>query len=230
MYAFIKRAIDISLSLTALLAVSPLLLVIIPILRLTGEGEIFFTQPRIGKGKRIFGLLKFATMLKNSPASGTVTTKNDPRVLPLGKLLRKTKINELPQILNVLKGDMSIVGPRPLTENVFRDYPPQIQDTIARLKPGITGIGSVFFRDEEAILAASKKDTMRCYREDILPLKGSLEDWYASHQGLITDIKIIMATALVIIFPRSDICMRWFAVRDRVEASSLKDHFISKKD
>ncbi|MEK6795073.1 MAG: sugar transferase [Spirochaetota bacterium] len=230
MYALIKRIIDITLSLIALICVSPLFIVIVPILRFTGEGEIFFLQPRVGMHKKIFGLMKFATMLKNSPASGTVTTKDDPRVLPLGKFLRKTKMNELPQILNVFKGDMSLVGPRPLTEEVFRYYPKHAQKCIASVRPGVTGLGSIFFRDEESILAASKKNTMKCYREDILPLKGSLEEWYADNRSIRTDMKIIIATAIVILFPRSNIPLAWFAVRDRIEASSLRSYFIRNKE
>src|SRR6185295_17876322 len=117
---------------------------------------------------------------KNSPniGTGTITLKNDPRVLPLGKFLRKTKINELPQLINVLKGDMSIVGPRPQTEQSFSFFPERDRGKIFLAKPGLTGIGSVVFRDEEEIMARSGKPYDRCFREDIQPYKLALELWY----------------------------------------------------
>ena len=108
-----ERVFDVFFSGLALLVLSPLLVPIVLILRFSGEGEIFFLQERIGKGGQVFKLFKFATMLKDSPniGTGTVTMKGDPRVLPVGKFLRKTKINELPQLLNIFFGDTSVIGP-----------------------------------------------------------------------------------------------------------------------
>ena len=116
-----ERFFDIFFSGLALLFLSPLLVPIFIILKFSGEGEVFFLQERIGKGGDVFKLFKFATMLKDSPniGTGTVTMKGDPRVLPVGKFLRKTKINELPQLLNIFFGDMSVIGPRPLTPKTF---------------------------------------------------------------------------------------------------------------
>ncbi len=115
---FFKRVIDFLLALVALSILSPLLVVCMIILLCTGEHEVFYFQQRIGRGGRPFRIWKFATMLKNSPdiGTGTITTRNDPRVLPFGAFLRKSKINELPQIINVLSGSMSVTGPRPLVE------------------------------------------------------------------------------------------------------------------
>jgi lipopolysaccharide/colanic/teichoic acid biosynthesis glycosyltransferase len=109
--------------------VLPLWIIVIPILRFTGEGEVFFRQPRVGKDGKLFDLLKFATMLKNSPNIGTgeLTLHNDPRVLPVGRWLRKSKINELPQLINVWLGHMSIAGPRPQTPRCFAAYAEEIQ-------------------------------------------------------------------------------------------------------
>ena len=120
------RTFDLILSLIALVILCPLLLPVAFILRFTGEGEVFYVQERIGLHERPFGLFKFATMLKNSPhiGTGTITVRNDPRVLPVGRILRKAKVNELPQLLNVLIGDMSVIGPRPLTQNHFGHYLP----------------------------------------------------------------------------------------------------------
>jgi lipopolysaccharide/colanic/teichoic acid biosynthesis glycosyltransferase len=115
------RVLDFGFSAIALLVLMPLLLPVCILLRFTGEGEVFYAQTRIGLNGKTFKLLKFATMLKNSPqiGAGAITVTNDPRVLPIGRFLRKTKINELPQILNILLGDMSIVGPRPLMPQQF---------------------------------------------------------------------------------------------------------------
>ena len=126
------RFFDILFSSIALLLLSPLLVPIVITLKLTGEGEVFFLQERIGKGGDKFKLFKFATMLKNSPniGTGTVTMRGDPRVLPVGTFLRKTKINELPQLLNIFFGDMSVIGPRPQTQRCFDAFPTQSQKEI----------------------------------------------------------------------------------------------------
>ena len=207
-----KRSFDILLSGFAILCLSPLLIPVVIILKLTGEHYIFYTQERIGKGGKPFGLLKFATMLKNSPNMGTgdITTRSDPRVLPFGRVLRKTKINELPQLFNILLGDMSIIGPRPLTPRNYDYYSPEIKKGIEQLTPGLSGIGSVIFRDEESIMARSGMDYTECYRTMVAPYKGALELWYLAHKNLWVDFKIIFLTAWVILFPKSDLAFRWF--------------------
>jgi lipopolysaccharide/colanic/teichoic acid biosynthesis glycosyltransferase len=209
-YRCAKRALDIVLSTGSLLALLPLFVPLAIILRLTGEGEVFYRQERVGFRGRKIQLLKFVTMLKNSPniGTGTITLQNDPRVLPLGRFLRKTKINELPQILNVLKGDMSIVGPRPQTEECYDFFPERDRDQIYLTRPGLTGVGSIIFRDEEEILARSPKEYARCYREDIMPHKLALELWYIQHQSFWLDLKLIFITAWVVAFPKSTIYRR----------------------
>src|SRR5690606_2286133 len=113
---------------------------------------------RVGYKNKTFSIWKFATMLKNSPnmPGGLITTKKDPRITPMGGFLRKTKINELPQLINILKGDMSFVGPRPVMQKSFEQYPPEIQKIIYNVKPGLTGIGSIVFRDEEQLITNVK--------------------------------------------------------------------------
>ena len=199
-----QRLLDIVLSSLALLVLSPLLLPIALALRLTGEGEVFFRQNRIGLGGREFGLYKFATMLKNSPAigTGTVTVKNDPRVLPLGRFLRKTKINELPQLLNILLGDMSVVGPRPQTKRCFDAFPAASQARIVTVRPGLSGIGSIVFRDEEELMHTSAEPE-RFYDEVIMPYKGALEEWFVAHRSTWVYLMSIVLTAWVVLFPRS---------------------------
>lgn len=204
-----QRFLDIVLSGLALLVLSPLLLPIMLALRLTGEGEVFYVQQRVGRGGRPFGLYKFATMLKNSPniGTGTVTLKDDPRVLPLGRFLRKTKINELPQLLNIFRGDMSVIGPRPQTRRCFDAFPPASQAEIIKVRPGLSGVGSIVFRDEEELMHASAEPE-RIYDEVIMPYKGRLEEWYVANQGLRTYLICIFATAWAVIFPRSRLIWR----------------------
>lgn len=207
-----QRFLDMVLSSFALLVLSPLLLPIAIALRLSGEGEIFYVQQRVGRGGKTFGLYKFATMLKNSPSigTGTVTLKNDPRVLPMGKFLRKTKINELPQLINILAGDMSIIGPRPQTFRCFDAFPVTSQEAIVQVRPGLSGIGSIIFRDEENLMHAAEEPE-RFYDEVIMPYKGRLEEWYVAHQGLRTYLLSIYLTAWVLISPRSHLVWRLFA-------------------
>ncbi len=161
-----KRVLDITVAVIAIMLFLPFGLVIMLILKFTGEGEIFFLQTRVGKDGKHFKIIKFATMLKASPnmGTGTVTVKNDPRVLPFGKILRKAKLNEVPQFINVLKTDMSLVGPRPMALRDFAYYPPQIQKRLIAVRPGLTGIGSIIFRDEESIMANSSKPSLDCYK------------------------------------------------------------------
>jgi len=156
----------------------------------------------MGWKNRIFHIIKFVTMLKNSPnmVGGTITTRRDPRVLPFGRFLRMTKLNELPQVFNVLNGTMSIVGPRPLVEAGFELYLPEIKEHIYAVHPGITGLGSVVFRDEEKYLSQAD-DAPRFYREKIMPYKGALEMYYQEHISLWLDLKIIFLTAWLIAFP-----------------------------
>ena len=149
------RFLDVILSAVALLFLIPLLIPVAVILRLSGEGEVFYIQERVGLSGKPFGLLKFATMLKDSPniGAGEITVRDDPRVLPFGKFLRKTKLNELPQLWNILNGDISIVGPRPMVPKPYAQYPTAARDKLNQIRPGLTGIGSIIFRDEERYLA-----------------------------------------------------------------------------
>jgi len=205
--------LDILIAVVALVILSPLLIFIIIGLKLTGEREVFYFQKRIGKNSDPFDIWKFATMLKNSPNLGTgmITLQNDPRVTPLGGFLRKTKINELPQIVNVLIGNMSIVGPRPTVKKHYDAYPPDIGKEIYKSKPGITGVGSIVFRDEEKLISESNMEPFEFYKSKIIPYKGEFELWYRKNASLLVDIRIIILTAWVITFPTSTIVYKWFS-------------------
>lgn len=206
-----QRFFDVLFSALALLVLSPLLVPIALLLRFTGEGEIFFLQERVGQDGKPFKLFKFATMLKNSPylGTGTVTMKNDPRVLPAGKFLRKTKINELPQLLNIFLGHMSVVGPRPQAQRCFNAFPVDLQRIIVKVKPGLSGIGPIVFRGEEDILA-DHAGSVDFYDHVIAPYKGQVEAWYVDHQTLGTYFAVIAVTVWVVLFSKSDLVWRVF--------------------
>lgn len=215
MYLIFKRFCDILFSSILLIILSPLLIPIMIGLKFTGEGYIFYKQERVGFKNKKFSILKFATMLKDSPnmAGGVITTKKDPRITPMGGFLRKSKINELPQLFNIFLGEMSFVGPRPVMPISFDAYPAEVQSVIYNVKPGLTGIGSIIFRDEEELITSVKKsgnDTWDFYTNKIYPFKGKVENWYQTNYSFITDIKIIFITAFVILFPSSNIVYKSF--------------------
>tara|TARA_B110000008_G_C16891750_1_gene533067 strand:- start:232 stop:891 length:660 start_codon:yes stop_codon:yes gene_type:complete len=206
-----QRLADIILSLIALFLLSPIFLVTVVVLRFTGEGEVFYKQLRVGRSGNNFGILKFATMLKNSPSmgTGTITVANDSRVLPLGRILRKTKVNELPQLINIFLGDMSIIGPRPLTSETFSAYSQGTQDLIKLVRPGLSGVGSIVFRNEESLLSETDNSSS-FYSKKIAPYKGRLESWYISHQSIFLYFSLIIITLWVVIFPSSKIFWKVF--------------------
>ena len=201
-----ERFFDIFFSGLALVFLSPVLIPIILILKFSGEGEVFFLQERIGKEGKLFKLYKFATMLKDSPnlGTGTVTMKDDPRVLPVGKFLRKTKINELPQLINIFFGDMSIIGPRPLTEQTFKAYSNSTQKIIKQVRPGLSGIGSIIFRAEEDIMDGSNA-SVDFYDNTIAPYKGALEEWFVENKSLYVYFIAIFITVWAVLFSRTNI-------------------------
>jgi lipopolysaccharide/colanic/teichoic acid biosynthesis glycosyltransferase len=213
MYKIFKRLLDIFLSFTGLIILLPAFIPIIIILKLSAEGEVFYFQERYGIYNSRFQIWKFATMLKNSMEMGTgsITLQNDFRVTRIGKFLRITKINELPQFINILKGDLSIVGPRPLVKSDYDAYPSTVRDNIYNVKPGLTGIGSIIFRDEESIISAVKdEDPHEFYKRIIAPYKGELEMWYQSNNSFFLDLQLIFMTAWVIFVPTSKLYEKWF--------------------
>jgi len=213
MYNFFKRLLDITVSFLTLIILLPVFIPIIIILRLSEEGEVFYFQERYGIYNSRFQIWKFATMLKNSMniGTGSITLQNDPRVTRIGSFLRKTKINELPQIINILKGDISLVGPRPLVTLTFKAYNEEVQSKIYNVKPGLTGIGSIIFRDEESIISAvTDEDPHEFYKRVIAPYKGELEMWYQLNSSFLLDLQLIFMTAWVILVPTSKLYEKWF--------------------
>ncbi len=212
MYRYIKRIFDLIFSLLAILILSPLFIIISILLLLTGEHEVFYWQERIGYKNKPFRILKFATMLKNSPnmGHGDVTVRKDPRITAVGKFLRISKINELPQLYNILIGEMSFVGPRPLVKAGFDRYADEMRARVYNVLPGLTGIGSIVFRDEELIITQSSLPPHECYKDIILPYKGALEIWYQQQQNFYTDLMILFLTAWYVIFPNSRLVYKVF--------------------
>jgi len=211
-YPFLKRFFDVAISGVALIILTPLLSPVMLALRLTGEGEVFYRQKRIGYHNRVFGIWKFATMLKDSPnlGTGSLTVRGDPRVTPVGRSLRATKVNELPQLINVFTGDMSFVGPRPQVQVDYDGYPPHVREHIYDVRPGVTGIGSIVFRDEERLLSKPGIDPRAFYRDEIAPYKGELEMWYLQRRSLLLDARLVLLTVWVVLRPESDIVYRTF--------------------
>ncbi len=217
------RIFDVLISFISLLILSPLLLFVGITLRLTGEGYVFYAQDRVGFRGQLFRVLKFATMLRDSPklGAGLITLERDDRVLPFGRLLRKTKLNELPQLINVLKGDLSLVGPRPIVPEQFSQYSAREQNELFSIQPGLSGLGSLIFRDEERLL--SQVDNPReFHQKNIGSYKVELSNWYADNRTLGTYFYIIFLTVWIILFPRSTLVWKLFPKMPRPSNDELR--------
>jgi lipopolysaccharide/colanic/teichoic acid biosynthesis glycosyltransferase len=230
LYNFIKRIADIFFAALALILLFPFFIIIALLLKFTGEGEVFYRQDRVGKSGKVFGILKFATMLKDSAnmGHGTLTVRNDPRITKVGKWLRLTKINELSQFWNVLVGDMSFVGPRPLTIKGMARFNEQELKRIHQLQPGITGIGSLVFRDEEKLVTLYKdlgNDPREYYTNYINPYKVKLEMWYFENQTFTVDFLIILTTLYSIITNNRKIAFKTFKNLPPLPKSLTLEHF-----
>lgn len=198
------RFFDILFSGLAIIVLFPFMIPIVIGLKLTGEHDIFYLQERIGKGGKPFKVIKFATMLRNSPnlPGGLITMDKDPRILPMGNFLRRTKINELPQLLNIFIGQMSVVGYRPFAKKHYELYLPEVKAEINKIVPGLSGIGSVVFRNEEEIL--HKVENPNFFHDNIItPYKGKLECWYVQHRNITNYFKCIIWTVIVVINPKN---------------------------
>lgn len=191
----LKRTFDIVVSATAILLLSPVLLVLVLLVKLSSPGGAFFRQTRVGRAGRSFQLLKFRSMRPGSEAQGQITVGGrDPRITGIGYFLRKSKLDELPQLLNVLKGDMSIVGPRPEVPKYVALYTPE-QRAVLNVRPGITSAASIAYMDENELLGRSA-DPERTYVEEVMPAKLALDLDYVRNGGALKDLGIILRTFL----------------------------------
>ena len=203
--SMIIRLFDIILSGASLILLTPIFFITSVILKFTGEGKVFYLQERVGKNMNKFKIFKFVTMVENtSKEKRLYTVKNDPRILPFGHFLRITKINELPQLLNIFIGDMSVIGPRPQTEDCFNKFLKNDQKIISKLKPGLSGIGPIIFRNEEEILDINVNEK-NFYDHIISPYKGKVESWYYENISLRMYVILIFITLWVVFFPDSKI-------------------------
>ena len=190
---FGKRFFDFCSSLIGLIILSPVILMIAVFIKLSDNGPALFIQERMGKGFEKFRLFKFRTMAVNADKMGvTVTKGEDPRITGAGKFLRHYKLDELPQLINVLKGEMSMVGPRPEVEKYVEIFKDQYQQILA-IKPGITDYATLQFRNEEDILN-KYEDTNEGYIRGVLPVKIELYLKYLNEMSFVTDLKIILKT------------------------------------
>lgn len=195
-----KRGLDISLASAGLLFSLPLWLVIAIAIKIDSPGSVFFAHERVGRWGRRFKVLKFRTMVQDAPKrGGAITSGGDPRITRMGRLLRKTKLDELPQLCNVLKGEMSLVGPRPEVGKYVQLYPDAERRLILSVPPGITGLTQIRYRNEERLLA-EQADPEAYYREVLLPQKIASDVEYVQKRGFLTDIRILCQTVIAVLF------------------------------
>ena len=197
-----KRTIDAVLSFASLVLLFPFLAIIAILVRCTSKGPALYWQERVGRGGRTFEIAKFRTMFLGADRNGLhITTSGDARITRLGVILRKFKIDELPQLWNVLKGDMSLVGPRPELPEYVTDYSPE-QRMVLSVRPGITDIASIHYRNEEEVLGQSENPE-EFYRNAVLPHKLALNLQYIERISLFSDLKLISKTVRALLIPPS---------------------------
>ena len=209
---FFKRAVDVVMSATALLILSPIFGIIGLLIKRDTPGPVFYRGLRMGKNEKPFKILKFRTMYEKPESyNGSVITGNgDPRITPIGAWLRETKLNELPQLWNVLKGEMSLVGPRPEVVEIAQAWPEEVRKEVLSVRPGITSPASVVYRDEEKMLAS--KNVLDEYMAQILPDKLRLDQLYVRNQSFLADIDVIFITVIALLpaLRRTKFQERWF--------------------
>lgn len=192
----IKRIFDITVALTGLIILAPILVVVAILIKLNSPGSVFFRGERIGQGGKIFHILKFRSMVSDAPQKGAaITCQGDPRITRIGRLLRKTKLDELPSLVNVLKGEMSLVGPRPEAPSWVERYTSR-QRAVLTIKPGITGLAQVKYRNEEMLLSGVNLETEYL---QIMNDKLSIDLGYVENRSFILDVRILVKTVAALL-------------------------------
>ena len=211
MYTIIKRFFDIVFSMLGILFTWPFMLLAIIGILLSGESKPVFVQLRVGKDRQLFRFYKLRTMKRTISANtGPITLHGDDRITKLGLFLRWSKIDEFPQFFNVLNGELSFVGPRALMPETFYKYDKATQKKISKVTPGITGVGSVVFRNEAVLLKNAGNKQEEFYLNTILPYKGELEVWYAKNRSFWVDFKLLFFSVLVVLYSRLTGLHRYF--------------------
>lgn len=214
-----KRMLDVLGSAIGLLLLLPLFAAVAVLIKLDSPGPVFFRQERVGRDGRPFRIYKFRSMVAGAERAGTaLTVRADPRITRLGTFLRKSKLDELPQLINVLAGDMSIVGPRPEVPHFMEFYAPSQRAIIIAMRPGITDYAAIQFRDEGSLLDG-QRDPIDFYRRVIMPAKFACYERYNREIGLLNDLRIIAATLLLLAVGRVP---DWFGLEYRPQIASLR--------
>ena len=196
-----KRMFDSVATTIGLVALAPLMLVLTILVKLTSRGSVFYRQERVGRGGKIFRIVKFRSMFEDADKRGpAITSAGDHRITALGRLLRRFKLDELPQLWNVLNGEMSLVGPRPEVPRYVESYSPS-QRRVLTVRPGITDPASIFYRQEEDVLGA-QRDPDRYYRDVILPDKLSMNLGYLDRISFSYDLLLVLRTTSSIFIPK----------------------------
>jgi lipopolysaccharide/colanic/teichoic acid biosynthesis glycosyltransferase len=210
--------LDVVVSVLGLLILSPVFAVVAAIIKLDSPGPVFFRQTRVGRGGRPFRIYKFRSMVADAQRAGTaLTVRADPRITRVGRLLRRSKLDELPQLVNVLVGDMSIVGPRPEVPEYMEFYTPDQRAVLIAMRPGITDYAAILFRDESSLLDG-ERDPVDVYRRVIMPAKFACYERYSREIGVLTDLRIIVATGLVLVVGRVP---HWLGLEHRLKMPPL---------
>jgi lipopolysaccharide/colanic/teichoic acid biosynthesis glycosyltransferase len=213
-----KRTMDVVGSAFGLLLLLPVFAVVAALIRLDSPGPIFFRQIRVGRWGRPFRIYKFRSMVVNAERAGTaLTVQADPRITRIGMLLRSSKLDELPQLINVLVGDMSFVGPRPEVPEFMKFYTPDQRAIIVAMRPGITDYAAILFRDESSLLDG-KRDPMGIYRHEIMPTKFACYERYSREIGVLNDFRIIVATIMLLLAGRVP---HWLGIDNRLRIPPL---------
>ena len=210
MYPFVKRGADILFSILGILISAPLLLISVILIFISGETSPVYLSYRIGKGGKLFRMFKLRTMSRKKPSKSPLTAYNDNRINFFGRLLRFSKIDELPQFFNILNGDLSFVGPRPMLPEVYMFYSDKTREKLNPLRPGVTGIGSIVFRDEASLFKKVRGSHERFYKDNIAPAKAELELWYTKNRSFVIDFKILTLTVVALLYGKVKSLKRYF--------------------
>lgn len=220
-----KRVIDILAAGFGLLLLMPLLAIVGLAIKLDSRGPVFFRQVRVGRGGEAFRIFKFRTMCVGAERLGAkLTVSDDPRVTRVGRFIRRTKLDELPQLINVLIGEMSLVGPRPESPEYIAFYTDEQRVRILSIRPGVTDFASILLRDESSLFPPGR-DPVEIYRRQVIPLKWRCYDRYFREMGIITDLRIILATVSLLVAGHSP---AWLGIDyDHKQTASLQDSALS---
>ena len=210
MYPFLKRGADIIFSVLGILISAPLLLISIFLIFTSGETSPLYVSYRIGKDGVLFRMFKLRTMSRARPSKSPLTAYNDNRINFFGRFLRFSKIDELPQFFNILYGDLSFVGPRPMLPEVYIFYSDKTRKKLNKIRPGVTGIGSIVFRNESDLFKKVKGSHEKFYKDNIAPAKAELELWYTKNRSFVIDFKILALTMVALFYGKVKSLKRHF--------------------